>query len=130
MTHPHRVHPDYEVSPADAHASLSRRACVLVDCRTQPEWDLVRVPGSVHVPLDELGARADEIDVPPGVPVYVICHHGRRSLDGAMILRASGIESLKDARSVAGGIDLWSQAADTAVPRYERAPGVLRLRTP
>lgn len=125
--HGRRVHPGYEIAPAEAKALLDHGRALLVDVRTQEEWDLVHVPGSVHIPLHELGTRADELE-PVGREVLVLCHHGRRSLDGAMILRSVGDPALAGARSVAGGIEAWSTDADPRVPRYERGPGVLRLR--
>lgn len=119
------LRPD-EVSPRDAKAMADAGRALLVDVRTREEWDLVHVPGSVHVPLGELEKRHDEIEPAPGQEVAVICHHGVRSLKAVHTLRALRAD-LAGCRSVAGGIELWSLAADTAVPRYERGPGVLRL---
>ena len=119
--------PELEVTPREARARLAGGgpALLLVDCRTGPEWDLVRIDGSVHIPLDEFERRADEVAcAAAGREVAVICHHGVRSLKGALLLRASGVPG---AKSVAGGIDLWSVAADAAVPRYERGPGFCRV---
>ncbi|MCB9846276.1 MAG: hypothetical protein H6811_09860 [Phycisphaeraceae bacterium] len=110
----------YEVSPRDAHALISRGA-TLIDCRTDAEWVAVRLDGAVHIPLHELEARADEIE---GEPVLVICHHGVRSLRAAMALQALGIDS---ARSVVGGIDLWSVVVDPSVKRYERQGALCRI---
>jgi rhodanese-related sulfurtransferase len=114
-----------EVSPRETKAAMTDPSKVLlVDCRTQPEWDLVHVTGSVHIPLDQIEQRHDEIELEPGQQLAVICHHGVRSMKAALALRALGHPS---AVSVAGGIELWSLAADPAVGRYERGPGVLRL---
>jgi rhodanese-related sulfurtransferase len=44
-----------------------------------------------------------------------MCHHGRRSLRAASILRNAGFT---DVVSMAGGIDLWSIDIDPAVARY------------
>ena len=116
--------PEYEATPREVKALLDSAPdrVLLVDCRTAPEWEVARVPGSVHVPLDELDARVDELPV-DGREVFVLCHHGVRSMKGTLLLRSHGIEN---ARSVAGGIDCWSLAADAGVPRYERSAGVCR----
>ncbi|CAG1004671.1 putative adenylyltransferase/sulfurtransferase MoeZ [Phycisphaerales bacterium] len=121
-------HAEFEITPRDAKAALDAGRVLLVDVRTQPEWDLVHVPGSLHIPLDQIADRHDEIEPRPGQRVVLLCHHGRRSLDAANVLRATGRPDLADSKSVAGGIELWSLSADAAVPRYERGPGVLRLR--
>ena len=116
--------PQYERTPRDARASIAAGAALLIDCRTKEEFELVHIPGSVHIPLHELEDRIDEIEPAQGQEVLVICHHGVRSMKAALALRQHGHP---DAKSVAGGIELWSLAADHSVPRYERGPGVLRL---
>jgi rhodanese-related sulfurtransferase len=47
--------------------------------------------------------------------VVCYCHHGVRSFDVAVWLRAQGVER---ARSLAGGIERWSLEIDPQVPRY------------
>lgn len=84
----------------------------LVDCRTAEEWALARLPGAVLMPLVELEERAADLD--PTRPVLVYCHHGVRSVHGALILEALG----HTADSMRGGIDAWSLYVDPTVPRY------------
>lgn len=114
--------PEFEVTPREASQAAPSRV-VIVDVRTAPEWEIARVAGSVHIPLDELERRADEIES-EGRDVLVLCHHGVRSLKGALALRALGIAG---AKSIAGGIEAWSLGVDSRVPRYERSGGVCRL---
>lgn len=106
-----------EITPRDASRMLQDRGSglVLLDCREQAEWEIARIAGSVHVPLGELPTRAPGLSIDARTPVAVICHHGVRSLRAAHWLRERGFG---EARSVAGGIDLWSVAVDPAVPRY------------
>jgi rhodanese-related sulfurtransferase len=87
---------------------------VLLDVRQPEEHAFCALPGSVLIPLGELHARTSEVE-PGEALVVVYCHHGVRSMSGAAILRQAG---LPDVASLAGGIDLWSQAVDPAVPRY------------
>jgi len=89
------------------------RTLVLVDCREPWEHAICALPDSTLLPLGTLGERAGEL--PEDASVVVYCHHGVRSRRGAMILRQLGF---KDARSLAGGIDLWSEVIDPTVPRY------------
>ena len=109
--------PEYELTPRQAHAGLAAGTLLLVDVRTQPEWDRARVDGSVHIPLDQLEKRWDEIEPTPGQQVAMLCHHGVRSMKATLMLRQLG---LADVKSVAGGIDHWSLTADPLVPRYTR----------
>jgi adenylyltransferase/sulfurtransferase len=117
--------PEYELTPRDVHARMTAHPekVLLIDCRTQPEWDLVHIAGSEHIPLDEIEQRADEVSPAPGQTVALICHHGVRSMRAALALRALGV---RGAMSVAGGIELWSLAADPSVRRYERQGGRCR----
>ncbi len=124
LPHGYQFKPQYELTPRDAKARLAAGTLLLIDCRTMPEWDLVRVPGSVHIPLDEIEKRHDEVEPLPHQQVAVLCHHGVRSMRAALALRALGHG---DVMSVAGGIDAWSLGADPTVPRYERGPMGSRL---
>lgn len=84
----------------------------LVDCREPWEWELVHLDGCRLVPLGELPDRVAEC--PTDRPVVVYCHHGVRSLRAAFVLRAAGVP----ARSLAGGIDRYSEEVDPSLPRY------------
>lgn len=120
---------DYEITPRQARDMLAARSpVVIVDVRTAPELDAASIKGPfVHIPLDEIERRAGEIDADSDTPVLTLCHHGVRSLKAALALRALGHPNT---RSIAGGIDLWSLAADANVPRYERSGGVCRVLPP
>ena len=115
---------DLETTPREVHRALigltGGPAILLIDVRTAEEYAAAHVPGSVLIPLHELEARADEIDADWHAPIAVLCHHGARSLRGALLLRAMGFSA---ARSVVGGIDLWARDVDPAVPRYEMSGG-------
>ncbi len=87
----------------------------LLDVRQPEEHAICRLPGSVLIPLGELPRRTDEVSPEPGATVVVYCHHGVRSLSGAVMLEQSGVANVA---SLAGGIDAWSLQIDPAVPRY------------
>lgn len=88
---------------------------LLLDCRTHAEHAWASIDGSVLIPMDELGDRLDELDGWRDRPIVVYCHHGRRSLIVTRALRRAGFA---DVRSMAGGIEAWSQRIDPDVPRY------------
>jgi rhodanese-related sulfurtransferase len=117
--------PELEVSAREVGLALATKGLggdkpLLIDVRTPEEWDAAHIPGAVLIPLPELEARIDEIDADKDAPIAVLCHHGARSLRGALILRALGFTN---ARSIVGGIDLWSIDVDPAIPRYRQAGG-------
>lgn len=71
---------------------LLSQGAVLVDVRTENEFESANAPGSVNIPLQALGMRMDEI--PKGVPVVVGCASGTRSGMACMQLRKNGYKSV------------------------------------
>jgi len=109
-------HEEWEVTPRDARRAHQAGEALLIDCRRPDEHALCRIEGATLAPLDELGTVVDDLrDAAAGRPVIVYCHTGRRSLRAAAFLRAQGFE---DAKSMAGGIELWALDIDPSVPRY------------
>jgi rhodanese-related sulfurtransferase len=85
----------------------------LVDVREGWEHALVRLPGSVLLPLHELGTRLSELDA--SRPTVVYCHHGIRSMHAALALASQGFAEV---RSLRGGIHRWATEIDPSMPRY------------
>lgn len=108
---------ELEITPREAAAAMRDRPgeILVIDCRERPEWETSRVEGMVLIPLGEIESRIEEIEAAGKAEVAVMCHHGRRSMKAALLLRQLGIEN---AMSIAGGIDWWSRALDPSVPRY------------
>lgn len=106
-----------EITPAQLAERLARgEPTRLVDVRQPWEHEIAALPGSDLLPLDQL-AEGD-VDLPPAgdALVVVYCHHGVRSLSGALLLQRAGYAA--EAYSLAGGIDAWSLEIDPRVPRY------------
>ncbi len=118
-----RFNPEYEVTPSFVKRSLESGdgSVVLIDCREPDEHAIARVDGSTLIPMGETRQRINDIedlidDSEAEEPlVVVMCHHGVRSLKVAAALRQMGIDN---ARSMLGGIDLWSKQIDPGVPLY------------
>lgn len=83
---------------ADWHAAAERGDGPLVlDVRTQQERETGAVPGSVHIPLDELRERLD--DLPRDREIWAHCGIGQRSYYAVRILVQNGFT----VRNLAGG---------------------------
>jgi rhodanese-related sulfurtransferase len=106
----HQIHPSEVKAKLDAGESV-----VLIDCRQPEEYAHCRIEGGMLIPLGEMQRRAGEVDAPAGSLVVVYCHHGVRSISGAMMLQTAGIENVA---SMSGGIEAWSLLIDPEVPRY------------
>lgn len=76
----------------------------VVDVRLPHEWEAGRVDGAVHIPLQELADRLNELD--RSTPVVTVCRSGSRSADAAARLRQDGF----DAENLDGGLLAWAQA--------------------
>jgi rhodanese-related sulfurtransferase len=87
----------------------------LLDVRQRDEHAFVALPNSTLIPLDELSARADEIEDWKDAEVVVYCHHGIRSAQAVAQLRANGFANV---HNLSGGIDRWTSDIDPTLPRY------------
>lgn len=76
---------------------------VLLDVRESDEWDLGHAPGALHIPMSDVPARLDEIDI--DAEVYVVCRQGGRSLAVVEYLSHVGYEAIQ----VHGGMVSWQQ---------------------
>jgi len=105
-----------DLSPAVVAEQLKTHpeAVVLLDVREPYERDLAVIEPSVHIPMQELPDRVQEI--PKDKQVIIYCHTGTRSMLVAGFLASRGWESVAN---LSGGIDAWSLVVDPRVPRYD-----------
>jgi len=101
------------LAPDAFRALIAQPGTVLLDVRMPEEIAIAALPGALCIPLADLAGRLGEI--PPGVPVAILCHHGVRSEMAGRILERNGRTGVAH---LIGGIDAWSQAIDPTVPRY------------
>ncbi len=107
----------WEVEPSYVKERLSAgdAGFVLLDCRRPNERPVASIEGSEFLPMQELASRVNELEEHAEKEMVVYCHHGRRSLRVTAFLREQGFENVK---SMAGGIDRWSEEIDQSVPVY------------
>lgn len=77
----------------------------IVDVRELDEWHGGRIPGSIHIPLGQLGQRVGELDAQ--TRVVAVCRTGNRSTWATMTLQNSGFQ---DVVNLDGGIVAWARA--------------------
>jgi rhodanese-related sulfurtransferase len=90
-----------QVDPAEIPAGS-----LLLDVRTPAERSRESIPGSVHVPLQQLRSRAGELEKYRERQIVCYCASGNRSLSAAAALRKRGF----NAANLAGGISNWKLA--------------------
>ena len=109
-----QVHPD-EVSVQDMKKAMddSSSDIAFLDVREYDEVEIAKIEGVPLIPLGELPQRFMELD--PNQTIYIHCKVGGRSLKAVEFLKQQGFKYCK---SVAGGINAWSDDIDSSIPRY------------
>ena len=83
----------------------SNPALVILDVRSQEEYDSGHLEGAILIPVDELGTRLDELS--PDEDLLVYCRTGNRSSNAVNILQANGFTKIYHMKD---GITAWIQA--------------------
>ena len=103
-----------EITPQALKDRLDKPgAPLLLDVRQDWETRLCRLPNAVHIPIEEIEVRVEELNPEDDIVVY--CHQGVRSAAVVEFLRASGFKSVQN---LAGGVDLWARTVDPSMRRY------------
>jgi phage shock protein E len=79
---------------------------VIVDTRTQEEYDAGHVPGALHIPYDEMAKRSSELDAYRDRGVVVYCERGGRAAKAAAVLVEQGFP---DVRHLEGDMSAWRE---------------------
>lgn len=81
----------------------SEEGYIILDVRTQEEYDESHIPGAILIPNTEIEARAEEVLTDKDQLILVYCRSGRRSKLAAEILVELGYTNIKEF----GGIINW-----------------------
>ena len=94
----------HKISQAEAKAIMdSGDDYILLDVRTQNEYDNERIAGAILIPVDEIKERAADELPDAGALIMVYCRSGMRSKTASEILVESGYTNIHDI----GGISTW-----------------------
>lgn len=98
----------FEADVADVHADVESAAggFVLVDSRSAEAWAQGHIPGAVHLPTDEIPARAAEL-VPPGSAVVTYCW-GPGCNGATRAAYAFAVAGYR-VKEMLGGFEYWSR---------------------
>ncbi|WP_137876307.1 rhodanese-like domain-containing protein [Rhodococcus sp. Q] len=99
----HYLHGAPSVTAAEA-IRLAADGALIVDVRRQFEWARNHIPGSVHIPLEDLPRRCEEL--PDDRLLITFCTGGLRSYGAANMLIEFGFE----ARNMSKGLIDWRAA--------------------
>jgi adenylyltransferase/sulfurtransferase len=89
----------------------------LVDVREPSEYDICRIDGSTLIPLGKIEDMEPEnlTAISKSDQIILHCKAGVRSLKAAKALKQMGFN---DVKSMAGGIEAWSEKIDPSIPKY------------
>ena len=93
-----------QISGAEAKALMdSESGYIIIDARTQSEYDEGHIPGAILIPYDEIADRAEKELPDKNQLILVYCRSGRRSKIAAEELVKLGYTNVKEF----GGIIEW-----------------------
>ncbi len=90
------------IEPARAHALLEAGGAALLDVRTEEEYALGHIAGSLLLPVDDVEAGVEALLPDKARPVIVYCRSGRRSRMAVEVMEKLGYETLYDLGGVCG----------------------------
>ena len=103
-----------EITAEELKRRLDRHDPVtVVDVRDPWEVQICRLENSLHMPMEEIPFRIDELN--PEDEFVVICHQGVRSAAICDWMERQGYLRVKN---LAGGLDAWARAVDPTMRRY------------
>lgn len=91
----------------------------LIDVRPQEQYNITKLPNSVNIEWDPAFRKLDSLEeylpVTKSDDIYLVCRYGNDSQLAAKKLHDLGY---KNAKSIDGGIDKWSDVIDPSIPKY------------
>tara|TARA_B100000519_G_C14161070_1_gene399327 strand:- start:378 stop:692 length:315 start_codon:yes stop_codon:yes gene_type:complete len=101
-----------QITVQTLNRQLDKNKIHLLDVREEFELNICSIKGSIHIPMQQIGNRLNELS---GQLEYaVICHSGVRSHHTCEFLYKKGFIVY----NVIGGIDEWALSIDNDMQRY------------
>ena len=99
------------ISVHDAHDMITNSTLypdlLILDVRTQGEYDAEHICNATLIPLDELQSRLNELYPYNNTEIIVYCQSGFRSANASQILDINGFMKVYN---IEGGISAWKSA--------------------
>lgn len=111
---------DYEDISVDVAYSMindtvSFPNLIILDVRSQSEYDSGHLNNSILIPVDELESRLNEIEEYQNTEIIVYCRAGSRSRAASEILSENGFSKVYN---MLGGISAWIDAGYPTILEY------------
>ena len=110
--------PSITATELDRQLKQNAPQILLIDVRTDEEYNIGHLPGAIHIPLktiesgDGIDRIKSQLNRPPADKQLILyCHSGRRSAIAIYALQKSGIP----ATQLTGGIIEWKKQVDPTI---------------
>lgn len=114
------------IAVIEAHTLIeSNPTLVILDVRTQSEYDSGHIRLAIHIPVDELEGRLDELNTTDEILVY--CKAGGRSASASQVLVDNGFLNIFN---MLGGIDEWKSQEYPVYIKYASLQSAINQATP
>ena len=101
-----------QITVQELNRQLKNNEVKLLDVREEFELNICSIKGAIHIPMQEIGTRINELS--DKLEYAVICHSGVRSYRTCEFLYKNGFIVY----NVIGGIDEWASSIDNDMKRY------------
>lgn len=92
------------INTDEASKMIGQKNTILIDCRTQEEYESGHIHGALLLPLDQLEKNVSDLD--KNKTYVVICRSGNRSTTFTDSLQSKGF---KQVYNVQGGMNEWTE---------------------
>lgn len=96
------------LGPVDAVKKMNHNDAIVVDVRTDEEFQSGHILNALHIPLGLLDSKIQMLDQHRDKPVIVSCQSGNRSGRAISIMKKRGFT---DIYNLSGGIMAWQRAS-------------------
>jgi len=97
-----------QVGPTVATQLSNREDAIFLDIRDESDYRSGHIPNAIHIPLNQLASRIDELKKHRDKPVIAYCRTGNQSNGAGSILKKHGFDTVYN---LDGGITAWQKSS-------------------
>lgn len=101
-----------DVKPAEAKKMMNDEGVVVLDVRTDDEWNEGHLEGAEHIDFYSEDFDQQLADLPKDKEYVVYCHSGNRSGQAVQKMKKAGFENV---HNLEGGISAWKREGNETV---------------
>nr|WP_295975622.1 rhodanese-like domain-containing protein [uncultured Bacillus sp.] len=92
-----------DVSVKQAKELIDNDEVVVIDVRTQEEFNEGHIPNARLIPVDEIDNKMEDLD--KDTSYLIVCRSGNRSATASKLLAKNGFNNMKNMK---GGMNAWT----------------------